>query len=408
MLLSGKDVTMADTKKDDRIDDMIYTLTGGRPFIFIVMKFNSKIKIFHAIKSAVEKEFGMACIRADEVKSSGFDLLEKIKKLIERAEIVVADISVDSPNVFYEIGYAVGKEKSPIILVDSKRKKKIPVDLQGLEVLRYDYDWDGHKPFIQELNSHLAFRLKSSNALLRDMLIPPIPGDMYIVASPKYPKSESPFAGQVRDIRTFGDYLGVMGLLTAFGSTIGESKGIQFVSGQYSSSDLLNRPANLFLIGSRKSNPPVGPMMEKLGHGKNPYWSFDPVNDLPEEGDWPVMLYRHQNGEKIPKPGKVGTFQDKQIWVEDYGIIIRAPHPLYNDRQVFIMAGAHSLGTGAACIAATSSPFIKEIQKILPEKTLADKSKSFWVLVKGTASEKDGLLDHDAKGINILEAGVYD
>lgn len=399
---------MADTKKDDRIDDMIYTLTKGRPFIFIVMKFNSKLKIFHAIRATVAQEFGMATIRADEVKSSGFDLLEKIKKLIERAEIVVADISIDSPNVFYEIGYAVGKDKSPIILIDSKRKKNIPVDLQGLEVIKYDYNWDGEEPFIRELNSHLAFRLKASNALLRDMLIPTIPEDMYIVASPKYPQSDSPFAGQVRDIRTFGDYLGVMGLLTAFGSTIGESKQIQFVSGQYSSGDLLTRPANLFFIGSRKSNPPVGLIMPKMLEGKEPYWYFDPADNSPEKGDWPVMLYRKQNDEKIPIKGKIGKFQDKQIWVEDYGIIIRTPHPLHKDRQVLIMAGAHSLGTGAACIAATSSPLIKEIQKMLPEKTLADKSKGFWVLVKGTASEKDGLLDHDAKGIKILEAGVYD
>ncbi|MFA5414402.1 MAG: hypothetical protein WC295_02810 [Methanoregula sp.] len=388
------------------LDDMIYKLTKGRPFIFIAMKYNSKERIHEIIKSAVEKEFGMACIRADDVKSAGFDLLAKIQKLIERAEIVIADISVDSPNVFYEIGYAVGKDKSPIILVDSKRKKKVPVDLQGLEVLRYEDIWDGEIPFIRELNSHLGFRLKSSNALLRDMLIPEVLEEIYIVASPKYPNSESPFAGQVRDIRTFGDYLGVMGILTAFGSTMGESKAIQLVSGQYSSDDLLTRPASLFMIGSRKSNPPAGKMMAKVLKGKDPYWTFDPAGDVPEKGDWRVMLYKHLKGEKLPQKGTVGTFQDKQIWKEDYGIIIRAPHPLHPDRLVLIMAGAHSLGTGAACIAATYSPCIKEIQKFLPEKVLGDKSKSFWVLVKGKASENDGLLDQE--NVEIIDSGVYD
>lgn len=399
---------MADTKKDDRIDDMIYTLTKGRPFIFVIMKFNSKTEIFRIIKEIVEDEFGMACIRADDVKYSGSDLLAKIQKMIERAEVVIADISIDSPNVFYEIGYAVGKNKPPIILVDSQRKDEIPADLRGLEVLRYEDNFDGLEPFKKELKGNLAFQLKTSKPLLRDMLVPEIIRDIYIVASPKYPQSDNQYVGQPRDIRTFGDYLGVMGLLTAFGSTIGESKQIQFISGQYSSGDLLTRPANLFFIGSRKSNPPVGLIMPKMLEGKEPYWYFDPADNSPEKGDWPVMLYRKQNDEKIPIKGKIGKFQDKQIWVEDYGIIIRTPHPLHKDRQVFIMAGAHSLGTGAACIAATSSPLIKEIQKMLPEKTLADKSKGFWVLVKGTASEKDGLLDHDAKGIKILEAGVYD
>lgn len=135
-------------------------------------------------------------------------------------------------------------------------------------------------------------------------------------------------------------------------------------------------------------------------------WSFDPNGDALEKGDWPVILYKHQGGDKIPQPGKVGTFQGKQIWVEDYGIIIRGPHPIHPDRLVLIMAGAHSLGTGAACIAATYSPSIKKIQNSLPEMVLADKSKSFWVLVKGEASKKDGLLDHDS--VTIVDCGVYD
>jgi hypothetical protein len=389
------------------LDDMIYTLTKGRPFIFVVMKFNSREKIYKTIKKSLDQEFGLACIRADEVKSSGFDLLAKIQKLIERAEIVVADISEDSPNVFYEIGYAVGKEKSPIIIVDSKLKEQVPVDLQGLEVIRYENTWDGEEPFIHELNSHLKFRLKSSNALLRDMLVPTVLKEIYIVASPKYPKSESPFAGQVRDIRTFGDYLGVMGILTAFGSTVGESKAIQLVSGQYSSNDLLTRPASLFLIGSRKSNPPAGKMMTQVLKGKEPYWTFDPRENSPEKGDWPVILYKHlKGGGKKPLEGKVGTFQDKQIWCKDYGIIIRAPHPLHPDQLVLIMAGAHSLGTGAACIASTYSPCIKKIQEKLPEGILGNKEKSFWVLVEGEASTKDGLLDHEK--VNIVDAGVYD
>lgn len=388
------------------LDDIVYSLTNGRPFIFVIMKYKSRDDIYGAIKKAIDEEFGLACIRADDVKSAGYDLLAKIQKLIERAEVIIADISLDSPNVYYEIGYAVGKEKRPIIIVNRNKKAKIPIDLQGLEVIKYEYaHWGGEEPFIQELKTQLRFRLQSSNALLRDMLIPTIARDMYIVASPRYPRAGSQFASQVRDIRTFGDYSGVMGLLTAFGSTIGEVKGVQFVSGQYSSDDLLTRPSNLFLIGSRKSNPPVGEMMQLVLQGKEPYWSFDPLEGEEEKGDWHVRLFREESGLKTLHAGKTRTFGDKEIWDEDYGLILRAPHPRHPDRQVLIMAGAHSLGTGAACIAATSSPLIKEIQKRLPEKTLAEKSRCFWVLVKGKASEKDGLLDYD--GVTVCDAGIY-
>ena len=119
-----------------------------------------------------------------------------------------------------------------------------------------------------------------------------------------------------------------------------------------------------------------------------------------------MVLYRHQNGKKILEESTLGDFKGREIWQEDYGLIVRAPHPLHPDRMVLVMAGAHSLGTGAACIAATSSRFIREIQKNhLDGKVLADKTQTFWVLVKGIASERDGLLDKE--GVTICEAGVY-
>jgi len=383
-------------------------MTGSRIFrILIICQLNrnqTDVAAHFSTHSYVSP--GMQGVRADKVRGGGLDLLEKIHELIERAEIVIADISTDSPNVYYEIGYARGKGKPPLLIMDLGRNDPVPVDLQGLEIITYVYNWDGPEPFIRKLNGHLKVRLNTSRALLKDMLIPTESDDLYVVVSPKYPKPDGPFAGQIRDLRTFGDYLGVMGLLTAFGNVTGESKNIQIVSGQYASGDLLTRPASLFMVGSRKSIPPVGDMMEQLLKDKEPYWEFSAVDNQPEDGDWPVQLYRTMNGIRENIKGETRKFGDKQIWGKDYGLIIRAPHPHHSKQLVLIMAGAHSLGTGAACIAATSSPFIKEIQNKLPENSLSDKSKSFWVLVKGTASEHDGLLDQE--GVEIIEAGTFD
>lgn len=38
-----------------------------------------------------------------------------------------------------------------------------------------------------------------------------------------------------------------------------------------------------------------------------------------------------------------------EIHVDDYGIIIRAPHWEHSGRLVLVIAGAHRLGTGAGC-----------------------------------------------------------
>ncbi len=70
------------------------------------------------------------------------------------------------------------------------------------------------------------------------------------------------------------------------------------------------------------------------------------------------------------------------------------------------MAGAHSLGTGAACLAATRSALIQKVRGALPEGVLEDKGSTFWALVKGSTSrEKHYLLD--AENVTIEEAGVY-
>ncbi len=95
-----------------------------------------------------------------------------------------------------------------------------------------------------------------------------------------------------------------------------------------------------------------------------------------------------------------------EVWTQDYGIIVRGPHPRHPDRLALIIAGAHSLGTGAASLAATRSVMIQKIKGKLPEKVLEDKKRAFWVLVKGTTSGKDLLLDEE--GVSIEEAGVYD
>ena len=153
-------------------------------------------------------------------------------------------------------------------------------------------------------------------------------------------------------------------------------------------------------------NPPAAEMLERLQRGAEPAWRFGPRPGEKKAGDWVVRLYRTVNGEEA---GVKGVFEPREpggakIHKEDYGIIVRGRHPRYPDRLVLILAGPHSLGTGAACLAATRSTQIQEIKA--KGVDIADRSRAFWVLVKGTISQQDGLLD--MKDVEIVEAGVYD
>ncbi len=149
--------------------------------------------------------------------------------------------------------------------------------------------------------------------------------------------------------------------------------------------------------------------MTRLQTNKEPKWSLEPVDDRPAEGNYPVELRREERG-KVTSYGRIDDpeVSGDKLYSWDYGIVIRSPHPKpqLEDRLVTVMAGPRSVGSGAACLAATRSPLIRKIQDKLPRGfNIADKREAFWVLVKGTITDKTELLDVD--GVEIVEAGVF-
>jgi len=411
------------------ISTILQDLVGNRPFVFAVMTYDAKWPTYRGLKEAVQRELGLACIRADEVLAAGYDLLDKVHLLIDRAEVVLAEITPRradcySPNVFYEIGYAVAQKKELLLLIE--RGCEVPADLRGREVIAYEESARGTAELERQVCNHIRSRVNSRVALLQDMLEGPVPDPAYIVASPKYPGPESRIWGQLWDERTYGDNLGIRGLFSAFAAARGESIAVELISAQNASPALERNPWNLYLIGSRKSNPATGRLLPAMLEGLEPYWELGPAEGQEAVEDYQVALYQTVGGVRTCIPGEqedippdrlqkmrqeardAGLMGEVQpvIHTLDHGIIVRGPHPDHREhRVVLVMAGPHSLGTGAACLAATRSQEIQEIAERLGPKVLADKSRTFWVLVEGRASKHDYHLD--IEGVRIVGAGVY-
>ena len=68
------------------------------------------------IKPTCEK-FGLTAIRVDDIYKSGL-IINDIARSIEEASVIIADVTIDNPNVFYEVGYAHGIKKPTILLSD--------------------------------------------------------------------------------------------------------------------------------------------------------------------------------------------------------------------------------------------------------------------------------------------------
>jgi hypothetical protein len=124
------------------------------PRAFVVMQFSDQFNALYSdvIKPTCEK-FGFEVIRADDIYKSGL-IIEDITRAIQEASVVIADITPDNPNVFYEVGYAHGIKK-PTILMSERQRHALPFDVSGFRTLFYDNSIGGKGEVESRLTKHL-------------------------------------------------------------------------------------------------------------------------------------------------------------------------------------------------------------------------------------------------------------
>jgi hypothetical protein len=109
------------------------------PSCFIVMPFSeewSDTVFYDFIQPAVIKS-KMECVRGDMIPRVG-KLSENIVKQIQRAGLVIADISAPNANVFYELGIADTIGRDVFLLYEKNIEQSLPADIQGAHYYAYD------------------------------------------------------------------------------------------------------------------------------------------------------------------------------------------------------------------------------------------------------------------------------
>jgi hypothetical protein len=103
---------------------------------FVMMPFGEWFDRYYAeIYVPAIKEAGLEPVRADELFTTG-SVVEQIWEQIEKAKLLLADLSGKNPNVFYELGLA-HTAKKPVVFTASQ-VEDVPFDLRHLRVIIYD------------------------------------------------------------------------------------------------------------------------------------------------------------------------------------------------------------------------------------------------------------------------------
>ena len=140
-----------------------------KPFAFVLMPFNTDFKDIYkyGIKETAEN-LGIVAERVDEQNFSE-NILERIYRQIDNCDFVIADMTGQNPNVFYEVGYAHAKSKLCTLITQDA--SDIPFDLKHHTHLIYDGSIDDLK---QKLNPKLQWLKEVCEKQKNDTLGPSI------------------------------------------------------------------------------------------------------------------------------------------------------------------------------------------------------------------------------------------
>lgn len=146
---------------------------GPTDSCFVMMPFAAPLGGYYesVYKPAIEKA-GLQPVRADADIFGAGKIMDQVWSGIQRAKVLVAELTSRNPNVFYELGLAHALRK-PVVLVSSN-EDDVPFDLQHIRVIYYDVA----DPFWgQKLLSKVAENILSAIENPEEAILPGAPAE---------------------------------------------------------------------------------------------------------------------------------------------------------------------------------------------------------------------------------------
>jgi len=96
--------------------------------------------------------------RVDEDPAASIPI-DGIEAGIRESAVCVADITVDNPNVWFELGFAIACGKEVVLLCSKTRNSRFPFDIQHRSIITYDQEAPGD---FERLGASVTARLKAA------------------------------------------------------------------------------------------------------------------------------------------------------------------------------------------------------------------------------------------------------
>jgi hypothetical protein len=353
------------------------------------------------------EEVGFSCIRADEILNTG-DILGQVLSEIQNSTIIVADLTGDNVNVAYEIGYAHHVGTKTILI--SQTLDKIPFDFRNQRILQYSHTKQGLKDLSKKLANILELETTSNSALLKKLIVPyciNCDEEKYVIAASPLTFQEKKFRQsyfKLCDAESYSEYLGITGLLQALG-IIFELRVSPFLinTRDFDEDSMFEPQFNIFSLGSPKANRWTQRILEEIANKWLPTWKFEVDHKSTDLRDPWVNLLKdgnHYEPENIKAKDRTNI---------DFGLIVRAPHPVHTKQNIMVLAGRTGLGTAASSVVATTP---KCISSLIDDWGIElEGNKPFWAIVSARPKSKRNQVKHqraniiDRDSIEIIDAG---
>ncbi len=129
-----------------------------RPMCVVVAPMNSNWSVVHHEVARALSRIGFETIWLGRSIDFNSPILQSINKMLDKADLVIGDITQGNPNVMYEIGIAQGIGK-PVLLVGEQGHQDPTLDLRGYIIYWYD---------VSRVESLLEYITIRANRILKD------------------------------------------------------------------------------------------------------------------------------------------------------------------------------------------------------------------------------------------------